>query len=253
MARVLLLHPGQMGAVVAAALVETGHAVSWRPAGRSEQTRVRALQAGLREGGDLSTCDAVLSICPPSAALQTATTIRAFSGLYLDANAVSPSTADEVARTVRAAGADYVDGGIVGPPPQRPGTTRLYLSGARAAQAAELFAGTRVDARVLTTSPFAASALKMTYAAWTKISAALLLTARETAGILGVEDALDSEWALSQPALPEAYTSARASAAAKGWRWEEEMRQIATTFDEAGQPAGFATGAAEVFGRYPRP
>lgn len=253
MATVLLLHPGQMGAAVGAALLAAGHQVRWRPAGRSEQTRVRAREAGLLDDGDLAGCDAVLSICPPSAALPTATTITSFSGLYVDANAVSPSLAGEVARTVRAAGAEYVDGGIIGPPPHRPGTTRLYLSGHHAAQVAELFAGTPVDARVVTTSPLAASAVKMTYAAWTKISAALLLAARETARTLGVEEELVSEWALSQPALPDRYLSARVSAAAKGWRWEEEMRQIAATFDAAGQPPGFATGAAEVFGRYPRP
>ena len=43
------------------------------------------------------------------------------------------------------------------------------------------------------------------------------------------------------------------SAAAKGWRWEDEMRQIAQTFAAVGQPDGFGTAAAEVFGSWPRP
>jgi hypothetical protein len=60
-----------------------------------------------------------------------------------------------------------VGGGIIGPPPRRAGTTRLYLSGSDADTIAELFEGTSVDARAISRSVGAASALKMTYAAWT--------------------------------------------------------------------------------------
>ena len=99
----------------------------------------------------------------------------------------------------------------------------------------------------------AASALKMTYAAWTKITAALLVSLRGAARELGVEDALVAEWARSQPDLTARHAGALAAARDKGWRWEEEMRQIARTFDAAGEPAGFGEAAAEVFARRPRP
>ena len=36
-------------------------------------------------------------------------------------------------------GGSYVDGGIIGPPPVAAGSTRLYLSGPRAAEVRELF------------------------------------------------------------------------------------------------------------------
>ena len=35
---------------------------------------------------------------------------------------------------VAGGGAAFVDGGIIGPPPHRPGSTRLYLSGLGAAR-----------------------------------------------------------------------------------------------------------------------
>ena len=173
-------------------------------------------------------CDLVLSICPPAAALETARSVTGFAGTYLDANAISPATAAQVAAIVTAGGAAYVDGGIIGPPPTTAGTTRLYLSGADARPVAETFDGSSLEAVVVADSgPFAASAVKMTYAAWTKISAALLLSAHETAVSLGVDDVLLAEWAASQPQLADRLAAAADSAVHKGWRWEDEMRQIA--------------------------
>jgi hypothetical protein len=110
---------------------------------------------------------------------------------------------------------------------------------------AEVFRGTRVEAVVLGDGDATASALKMTCAAWPKITAALLVSVRRAARDLGVEDALVAEWARSQPGLADRYAAALDAAQQKGWRWEEEMRQIARTLAEAGEPAGFAAAAAQ--------
>ena len=75
--------------------------------------------------------------------------MHGFTGLYLDANAISPGTAREVAQLITANGGRYVDGGIIGPPPVTAGATRLYLSGPDAAQVQELFAGTPLEARIV--------------------------------------------------------------------------------------------------------
>ena len=193
--------------------------------------------------------DVILSICPPHAATDVAAAVGGFSGLYVDANAVSPQTAGKVARIVEADGARYVDGGIIGPPPDKPGSTRLYLSGPYADEARQLFDGTALDARVVTEGPFSASAVKMAYAGWTKGSAALLLATRALAEATGVSDVLLAEWALSQPALEDRHRAAAGSAAAKGWRWIAEMEQIADTMTSAGLPGGFHRAAAEMFRR----
>jgi hypothetical protein len=87
----------------------------------------------------------------------------------------------------------------------------------------------------------------MAYAAWTKGSAALLLTARALARAEGVEDALAAEWALSQPGLDGRLRQAAGSATAKGWRWVAEMEEIAASMAADGLPAGFHHAAADIY------
>jgi 3-hydroxyisobutyrate dehydrogenase-like beta-hydroxyacid dehydrogenase len=242
-----VLHPGEMGSAVAAALRSRGDTVLWASAGRSEATAARAQQAGLEDAGlpaeVCRRCDVVFSICPPHAALDVAREAGGFEGIYVDANAVAPDTA----RAIGGLHDRFVDGGIVGPPPIRAGTTRLYLSGSDAEAIAALFSGTAVDARVISADPGAASALKASYAGWTKGSAALLLTQRALARAEGVEDVLLEEWRLSLPELEEEYDSAARSGHRKGWRWVGEMEEISRSMDAHGLPTGFHEAAAEVF------
>lgn len=253
-----VLHPGEMGAAVAACLTGRGLPVAWASAGRSPATAARAAAAGLRDAGTLAGLAAgagvIFSICPPHAALPLARDVAAagFGGVYVDANAVSPATSREAGRAVTAAGASYVDGGIIGPPPAGPGSTRLYLSGPRAAEVAGLLAGTALTAVVIGPEAGAASAVKMAYAAWTKGSAALLLAARALARAEGVEETLLGEWRLSQPSLPDRCSSAASSATAKGWRWTGEMAEIAASMAAAGLPAGFHRAAADIYRQVPR-
>lgn len=255
MARIALLHPGSMGAAVGQALREIGHEVGWIPAGRGAETAARAAAAGLIPLTDLDGIDAVVSLVPPAAAVETAREVAevfGFSGLYIDANAISPERASEVADIVRAGGATYVDGGVVGPPPMRQGTTRVFLSGDAAHVAAELFAGSRLEP-VIASGEFGASAVKLAYASWTKIGSALLLEAERTAEAYGVATELRAEWARSQPDVEQRLAVAHSSAAEKGWRWVDEMRQIAAAFEAAGAEAGFGEAAAAVFERFRAP
>jgi 3-hydroxyisobutyrate dehydrogenase-like beta-hydroxyacid dehydrogenase len=254
MATVGLLHPGEMGAAVGGCLVSVGHEVLWDPAGRSRATTGRALAAelsGVSLGELVSRCSVILSVCPPHAVLDVARGVASagFAGVYVDANAVSVTTAAQVAALVASGGASYVDGGIIGPPPEVAGHTRLYLSGARAEEVRALFGRSALDARIADGQPFAASAVKMAYAAWTKGTSALLLACRAMARSEGVERTLLAEWALSQPALGAQSERAASAAAAKGWRWVAEMEEIAESMAAAGLPSGFHGAAAEIFDR----
>jgi 3-hydroxyisobutyrate dehydrogenase-like beta-hydroxyacid dehydrogenase len=246
-----------MGAAVGGSLVSIGHEVLWDPAGRSRATTGRALAAGLTGVSfDRLTARAsvILSICPPHAVLDVAQQVAAvgYTGCYVDANAVSAATAEQVAAVVTAAGATYVDGGIVGPPPEVAGHTRLYLSGPHADQVRPLFSRSRLDARIVDGPAYAASSVKMAYAAWTKGSSALLLAARALARASGVERTLLAEWSLSQPELSAQSERSAASAAAKGWRWVSEMEEIAASMSAAGLPDGFHEAAADLFDRAAR-
>ena len=257
MATIGLLHPGEMGAAVGGSLVLVGHEVLWDPAGRSRATTGRALSAeltGVKFDRLIAKSSVILSICPPHAALDVAHQVAAagYAGCYVDANAISAATAEQVAAVVTAAGASYVDGGIIGQPPEAPGYTRLYLSGPQASEVRVLFKRSRVDARIAEGPLYAASTVKMAYAAWTKGSSALLLAARALARAGGVERTLLAEWQLSQPNLTAQSERAAAAAAAKGWRWIGEMEEIAASMSAVGLPDGFHEAAAELFDRASR-
>jgi 3-hydroxyisobutyrate dehydrogenase-like beta-hydroxyacid dehydrogenase len=246
-----ILHPGEMGAAVGAALVGVGHRVVWASEGRSEATRARASSAALEDVGTTARVAAeagvVFSVCPPAAAIDTAKAVAGFSGVYVDANAIAPSTAERIGAIVSGGGAAFVDGGLVGRPPEHRGDLRLYLSGGAAGDVAALFEGTVVDARVLGREIGAASSLKCAYAAWTKGTIALLLAVCRYARASGTEDALVEEWAESLPDLAARLERSASSVRAKGWRWIAEMKEIAAAFESAGLPGGFHAAAAEVF------
>ena len=250
-----LLHPGEMGAVVGECLRAGGARVVWPSAGRSQATARRAATADLEDLGTLAAVvrasDVVLSVCPPGAATDVARQVAAvrFEGLYVDANAVAPETVRAVGALVGASGAELVDGGIIGPPPREPGSTRLYLAGARAGEVADLVKGSRLEAVLMPGEIGAASALKMAYAAWTKGSSALLLAVRALAIREGVDGALRAEWGMSQPGLDARSEAALAGNARKAWRFVGEMEEIAATFAAAGLPAGFHEACAAIYGR----
>jgi 3-hydroxyisobutyrate dehydrogenase-like beta-hydroxyacid dehydrogenase len=251
-----LLNPGEMGAAFGQRLTSSGHTVLWASDGRSEETAARAKAAGLTDAGSVRqlTADAavILSICPPHAALDVAWAVHGFTGLYVDANAISPGTAREVAQLITSNGGQYVDASIIGPPPLTPGTTRLYLSGDHAGDIDNLFQGTGLEPLITAGPATAASAVKMAYAAYTKGIAALLLASRALAQAEGVEDALLAEWAVSQPQLADQSARAALSSGNKGWRWVGEMEEIAQSMSAAGLPDGFHQAAAEIFRRCPR-
>jgi 3-hydroxyisobutyrate dehydrogenase-like beta-hydroxyacid dehydrogenase len=250
-----LLHPGEMGASVGASGRTSGHRVVWASQGRGAETAKRAASADLEDAGTVAAVvgasDVVLSVCPPHAALDVARSVagHGFRKLYVDGNAVSPATSREIARIVEAAGATYVDGGIIGPPPDKPGTTRLYLSGASAERVKVLFDGGPLEAIVLPGELTAASAIKMCYAAWTKGSQALLMAVRALATAEGVDEALLAEWHRSQAELPKRSENAAKGTARKAWRWVAEMDEIAATFAADGLPDGFHRASSELYRR----
>ena len=177
-----------------------------------------------------------------------------FGGRYVDANAIAPQTSRAVAEMVTKAGGRFTDGGIIGQPPEpgSPGGPGLYLSGDGAAETVTLFGGTPVRAEVVDGEVGAASAVKMAYAAWTKGTAALLLAARALARAERVEGTLMAEWGVSQPGRGQQAEGAARSAAAKGWRWDAEMTEIARAMADAGLPDGFHQAAAEIYRCVPR-
>lgn len=242
------LHPGLMGETLAANCSAT---TLWASTGRSDETRQRAAHNAMSEvatvGAMCERADVIVSICPPSAADDVATHVAAagFAGLYVDANAISPDTA----RSIAARFEHFVDGSVIGPPANKPGTTRLYLSGTRATEIGALYEGSALDARVIGEEIGAASALKMAYASWTKIGAALQLAIRSLAENEGVDAALVDEWNISQPGMVDRSAMVAAGVGPKAWRFTGEMNQIADAFATNELPSGFAEAANEIYER----
>ncbi len=251
--QIALLHPGEMGVSIGACALVSGIEVGWASDERSETTASRAQDAKFTKYNTLqellANSDVVFSVCPPAAAAKLATRVAGarFKGLYVDANAVSPTTAATIADIVESSGASYVDAGIIGPPAYEVGTTRLYLSGAKASEVTDLFKSGPLEAIDIGKSQTSASALKVCYAAWTKGSSALLLAVGALAQAENVAQALRSEWAQSLPDLSARLENSARHNAPKAWRFEGEMHEIADTFEANGLPSGFHRAAAVTY------
>jgi len=250
--KVGVLHPGEMGVVVAETIRNSGNEVYWSSAGRSGETRQRASAAGLKDGGSVSemcrSCSVLVSVCPPEFAEDVAREVagHSFRGLYLDANAVSPGRARRIGELVTAQGARFVDGCIIGLPAKSRGQTWLYVSGADADQVLPFFSGGPLEGEALGPEIGQASALKMCFAAQSKGNAALLAAVVGAAESLGVRAALEKQWARSGPNWERVVWSIRHTAP-KAWRFVAEMQEIAETFESAGIPKGFPAAAGEIY------
>jgi 3-hydroxyisobutyrate dehydrogenase-like beta-hydroxyacid dehydrogenase len=243
-----------MGVVVAETVRNSGHDVLWASAGRSDETRRRAEAAGLADAGSVGRlcemCAVIVSVCPPEFAEPVAREVAActFGGLYLDLNAISPERARRIASLVAAGGGSFLDGSIIGMPARTRGQTWIYVSGDSASAAARFFLGGPLEFEVLGDYVGQASALKMCFAAHSKGTTALQTAVLAAADALGVQDALNRQWARSGPNFERVVAGIR-TAAPKAWRFTGEMQEIGDTFDEAGVPRGFPAAAEKVYER----
>jgi 3-hydroxyisobutyrate dehydrogenase-like beta-hydroxyacid dehydrogenase len=253
--RVGILHPGAMGASVAATARNSGCDVRWLPEGRSTATCERAERLGFGPEESLrsmaSRCEVIISVCPPHAAEDVAESLipEGFRGVFVEANAISPQRARRMDATMSAAGIRFVDGGILGLPAWEPGSTCLYLSGPESAEIANLFAAGPLEARCLEGQVGQASALKMCYAGHTKGTRALLSAVLAAADALDVRAALETHWAGEDANFPSEVRRKVLATSPKAWRWVGEMREIADTFESADLPTGFHEAAQDIYER----
>lgn len=252
-----VLHPGRMGAAVGREAKRGGARVLWCEAGRSPATRERALAAGLEPVADLASAveasEIIISVCPPAAAEDVAAHVAdlGYSGLYLEANAISPEKACRIAERLERSGAQVLDGGIIGPPPTQEERARLYLSGADegVAKVVKVFSGTCLEPVSVGRRLGAASALKMAFASFQKASRALAAVAHALAEDYGVAGELRAE-AQRMPGDILADVGYLPSVAARAWRWAPEMREVARTLRSCGLPGDLALAAAAVLERW---
>jgi len=250
-----LLHPGSMGAPIAACAAAAGHRVLWCPDGRSTATRIRAEQYSLEAAPLeqlLADAEVLLSLCPPAAAADVARKVAdiGFTGVYIEANAISPASLAVVA-DILPNGTVLVDAAVVGSPPVGGKTPTLYLAGpVVATELVELlFTGTAVRTSVLGTEPGQASALKLAYSSFQKASRVLAVLATGLAHEHGVDQelaAIAARRSGSYLAEPEYIPKT----AARAWRWGPELEEAAAMLADAGLPPDMLTAAATTLSRW---
>jgi 3-hydroxyisobutyrate dehydrogenase-like beta-hydroxyacid dehydrogenase len=234
-----IVSAGAMGSAIGGSLLRGGARVVATVAGRSGRTERLARDAGLELLPSLAdvveAADVVLSVVPPDQAEVVAAEL-AGARMLVDLNAVSPETARRIS--------SEVDGSISGPPPVEAGTTRVYLSGPRAAEVAALpFDG--VEVIVVGDDVGLASAVKMSTASVYKGSVALLAQALRAADHYGVlRHVLDD---LDELAAGAGRRIARASA--KADRYVGEMHEISVAQAEAGLEPALFEAMASVYGQ----
>ncbi|HLO16154.1 MAG TPA: DUF1932 domain-containing protein [Anaerolineales bacterium] len=172
-----------------------------------------------------------------------------FKGLYLDANAISPQHAIEIGLMLETNNIQFVDGGIIGGPAWIPKETWLYLSGEHSEEVAFYFSNGPLETKIIGDEIGKASALKMCYAAYTKGTTALLSAILTAAESLRVGEELYQQWDMDDKDFSEQVNRRVAHVTVKAWRFEGEMKEIASTFREAGLPDGFHLAAAEIYQR----
>ncbi|MEZ0073601.1 DUF1932 domain-containing protein [Planotetraspora sp. GP83] len=252
---VAILHPGQMGAAIAAQARRSGARLLWCPEGRSAASAHRAEAAGLEPVDDLGEALAVaevaIAVCPPAAAEDLAVQVAGtgFDGVYVEANAISPQRFQRIAALLTAA--VVIDGSIIGPPPGPAAGARLYLAGPTedVKTVSHLFTGTAVQVVDLGEQTGRASALKMAFASFQKVTRTLTGISYALAEQYGLAGELRAE-ATRMGGSPLADPDYLPSVAARAWRWAPEMREAAEALRGARLPDDMVMAAEAVLNRW---
>jgi L-threonate 2-dehydrogenase len=254
---VSIIAPGNMGAGLAARLIEHGARVLTLTRGRSAVTRERARSAGMQAADEVGICasDIILSVVPPGEALALARQLAPFIAraepkpVFVDCNAVSPQTMHGIAQIIEEAGGPCVDGSIIGTPPLAGGPApALYVSGPEAGRVS-ILGDHGLDIRVLDAPIGAASTLKMSYAGITKgltaLASAMILAAERS----GAGEALHAELARSQKMLLDRFSRTVPEMFPKAYRWVAEMEEIAAFLGEDRAESQIYQGIAGLYRR----
>lgn len=247
---------GEMGAGVAARLVERGARVLTSLAGRSSASEGRAKAAGVSIVDDaalIAEAEMLLSIVPPSVASATAERFlpliekAARKPVFIDCNAIAPQTLNVIAKTFTAKKLPFIDASIIGAAPKPDGSSpRLYMSGPVTSEA-DTLKQLGLDVRVLSATLGDASALKMSYAGITKGFQALGASMVLGAGRNGAAESFVEELKASQPQLFAWLSRQLPSMYDKAYRWDGEMREIAKFLLPEQGASEMLTGAANLY------
>jgi 3-hydroxyisobutyrate dehydrogenase-like beta-hydroxyacid dehydrogenase len=254
--RIGILSIGEMGYHWAKILTARGVEVLTYAKDRSETTRKRAENVGVKCVPSMASlvkdADLIVSIVVPSAAKRVATKVAkaaAKSGrrdlLYLDANAISPMTADEIGKVLQPSGVNFVDGCIIGSATKMDKGAVVYVSGPQAEKIQEL-EPYGFSVKVLGPAVAQASAFKVVYAGLTKGLQGLFVELLMGARRFGLLDEIFKRYEESFPGLLDKVTSSIVGLRIHAARRAEEMDELKRTFGYHGMQAFMAPAAQKV-------
>lgn len=253
-----ILSIGEMGYHWARLLTSHGVDVLTYAKDRSEVTRKRAENAGVRSVSSMerlvTESDLIVSVVVPFAARRVASKVskallkvRKEGCLYLDANATSPMTAKEIKQILSPAKANFIDGCIIGSAAQIGRSAAVYVSGPMAEQIRPL-GQLGFSVRVLGSEIGQSSAFKIVYAGLTKglqgLFVELLIGARK----FGLLDEILRRYDESFPGLVGKVASSIAALPVHAGRRAEEMVELAQTFRHHGLRPVMAPATRKVLG-----
>ncbi|MFC1909020.1 DUF1932 domain-containing protein [Chloroflexota bacterium] len=252
-----ILSPGDMGSAIGKILRDAGLDVVTCLDGRSELTRLRASEVGMRDVPSLDhlvrEADLLLSVLVPSEAMalgkRVSDSVRRTGArpVFADCNAIAPQTITNIGCIMADVGVTFIDGGIIGQPPQAgKENTHIYCFGPDTT-AMESLGKSGLDIRVLGPNIGQASGLKMVYAASTKGITALWTELLVAARALGLEDALRAEFEISRADVMKELKRQIPSMPRRARRWVGEMEEIAATFEGVGMTPLMLLGAADIY------
>lgn len=250
-----IVSAGDMGAAIGNVLHHGGLDVITPLDGRSELSRTRARESGMRDVGTIegvvAEADLVLSVLVPAEAGPIADTIvEAMLSSdrrppFVDCNAIAPQTVASIGERVTAAGATFIDAGIIGSPPKPgPQRTRFHCSGPDTS-AFEALGEYGLDVRRVGPNIGQASGLKMVYATTSKGTYALWTELLVAARALGLYDALRQE--LGDNPIAKAMYEGIPDTPRRARRWVSEMEEIALTYEGLGLTPKMLQGAADMY------
>jgi 3-hydroxyisobutyrate dehydrogenase-like beta-hydroxyacid dehydrogenase len=254
--RIGILSIGEMGYHWAKILTGRGVEVLTYAKDRSETTRERAENVGVKcvpsTAALVKDTDLIVSIVVPSAAKRVATKVAkaaAKSGrknlLYLDANAISPMTANAIEKVLQPSGVDFVDGCIIGSATKMDKGAVVYVSGPQAAKIQDLEPH-GFSVKVLGPTVAQASAFKVVYAGLTKGLQGLFVELLMGAKRFGLLDEILKRYEESFPGLLDKVTSSIVGLRIHAGRRAEEMDELKRTFGYHGMKAFMAPAAQRV-------
>ncbi|MPZ75554.1 MAG: DUF1932 domain-containing protein [Deltaproteobacteria bacterium] len=223
---------------------------------RSEVTRKRAENVGVKSTGSLQQlcqeADLIVSIVVPSAALKIAAKIAKSAAqvnrrdlLYLDANAISPMTAEKINTVLGQGDVRFVDGCIIGSAAKMDKGAVVYASGPQASRILEL-ESFGFTVQVLGAGTSQASAFKVVYAGLTKGLQGLFVELLMGAKSFGLLDEIVNRYEESFPGLLDKVSPSIIGLRIHAARRAEEMDELKRTYAHHGMSALLAPAIQKV-------